>query len=75
MTCPWFQIVTPVQAEHTATVIFFHGVGETPENWLSIIHPLTVRMPYAKWIMPNANTRPMTALGGAISTAWSVTPR
>jgi predicted esterase len=72
MASPWTQIVVPAQGNHTATVILFHGFGENGNMWLPIATELSERLPHVKFILPNANARPITALGGAVFPAWLV---
>ena len=72
MASPWTQTVLPARATHTATVLFFHGFGESAKTWLPAATELSDRLPHVKFILPNANTRPITALGGAMAPAWLV---
>jgi len=70
MASPWTQIVVPAQGNHTATVLLFHGFGENGKMWLPIATELSERLPHVKFILPNANARPITAWGGAVFPAW-----
>lgn len=61
--------------KHTATIIFFHGLGETHNILIKSLHSLLGRnllahQPHIKLVFPLAQRRPLTALGGRLINAW-----
>ncbi|XP_037052414.1 lysophospholipase-like protein 1 [Bradysia coprophila] len=59
--------------KHTATVIFFHGSGDSGENLLQWIRFLICRdfqSSYIKFIFPTAPIQPYTKLNGRPSKIW-----
>ncbi|KAI0757416.1 Phospholipase/carboxylesterase [Daedaleopsis nitida] len=63
-------IVIPPTQEHTATVIFVHGMGQTNESWLLIIRPIVDRLPGVKWILPQAPSLSVTYSQGRVRPSW-----
>ncbi|KAL7078680.1 hypothetical protein ACQ4LE_002046 [Meloidogyne hapla] len=55
--------------KHTATLIFFHGLGDQGDGWSSIFKE-EMRVPYIKYIFPNAQSRPVTLNFGMRMPAW-----
>lgn len=64
MVCP---TVLP-SAVHTATVIFLHGLGDTGDGWLAGLNE--IKLPYAKYMCPNAPTAPVTLNMGMKMPSW-----
>lgn len=62
-------IFTP-NGQHTATMIFFHGLGGSCYKWKSGIGQFAKEMPHVKFIVPTAPTIPVTFKGGAQCSAW-----
>ncbi|CAK9802472.1 Acyl-protein thioesterase 2 [Anthophora quadrimaculata] len=64
--------VTPVVMEatirQTATLIFFHGLGDTGHGWTSPMG--AVRSPHIKVICPTAPTMPVTLNAGFRMPSW-----
>jgi predicted esterase len=46
-----------------------HGIGDSGKGWVSIADD--VDLPQAKWIFPNAKSRPLTATYGKLTSAWA----
>ncbi|XP_014238575.1 acyl-protein thioesterase 2 [Trichogramma pretiosum] len=67
-----FSMASPVviaaTARHTATLIFFHGLGDTGHGWASSLGAL--RAPHVKVICPTAPTMPVTLNGGFRMPSW-----
>ncbi|XP_046858392.1 acyl-protein thioesterase 1-like [Xenia sp. Carnegie-2017] len=60
-------IVKP-SAQHTATVIFLHGLGDTGEGWSVGFE--NIKEPHIKYIFPNAPVAPVTLNGGLKMPSW-----
>ncbi|KAF9508336.1 hypothetical protein BS47DRAFT_1488419 [Hydnum rufescens UP504] len=76
--------VDPVSLKHTtlkgltSLTLDLSGQALGKENgkmWLPIATELSERLPHVKFILPNANARPITAWGGAVFPAWLVFSR
>ncbi|XP_012260302.2 acyl-protein thioesterase 2 [Athalia rosae] len=61
-------VVIAATARHTATLIFFHGLGDTGHGWASSMG--AVRAPHVKVICPTAPTMPVTLNGGFRMPSW-----
>eukprot|EP00008_Paramoeba_atlantica_P004222 CAMPEP_0201480116 /NCGR_PEP_ID=MMETSP0151_2-20130828/4670_1 /ASSEMBLY_ACC=CAM_ASM_000257 /TAXON_ID=200890 /ORGANISM="Paramoeba atlantica, Strain 621/1 / CCAP 1560/9" /LENGTH=238 /DNA_ID=CAMNT_0047861875 /DNA_START=179 /DNA_END=895 /DNA_ORIENTATION=- len=59
-------------SSHTATVIFFHGLGDTGAGWLDAIEMFsrTELGKYVKFVLPTAPTVPVTLNFGMRMPAW-----
>eukprot|EP00884_Botryococcus_braunii_P013467 jgi/Botrbrau1/22120/Bobra.0206s0044.1 len=60
-------ITKQAQGEHTSTVIFLHGYGESGIKWSKLAAALN--LPNVKFVFPTAPLRRVTALGSN-TTAW-----
>ncbi|XP_076282596.1 acyl-protein thioesterase 2-like isoform X1 [Lasioglossum baleicum] len=61
-------VVIAATAKHTATLIFFHGLGDTGHGWAS---PLSaIRSPHVKVICPTAPKQPVTLNYGLQMPSW-----
>ena len=56
--------------QHTATVIFCHGLGDCGENVLELFRSISFSTPNVRYLFPNAPVRPVTCNGGARMSAW-----
>ena len=65
MTLP---IVIAAALNHTATIIFLHGLGDTGHSWSRELE--AIREPYMKIVCPNADIMPVKMEGLAEMTAW-----
>ncbi|XP_058796807.1 acyl-protein thioesterase 1 isoform X2 [Phymastichus coffea] len=65
MTTP---VVIAATARHTATLIFFHGLGDTGHGWATSLG--TLRPPHVKVICPTAPTMPVTLNTGFRMPSW-----
>ncbi|KAH8170085.1 phospholipase/Carboxylesterase domain-containing protein [Sarocladium implicatum] len=59
-------------AKHTATVIFVHGLGDSSENWTSIVEEWRSQGLFSevKFVLPDAPTRPIAWAKGKPMTSW-----
>ncbi|ORY33132.1 Phospholipase/carboxylesterase/thioesterase [Naematelia encephala] len=58
------------KADHTATVIFLHGLGDSGHGWLPVAKMLWPSFPNVKWILPHAPAIPITINGGMSMPGW-----
>lgn len=63
-------IIHPNDGDHSATVILMHGLGDSGDGWLDSAQLIAERMPYTKFILPNAPRQPVTLNGGMRMNAW-----
>lgn len=57
--------------EHTATVIFMHGLGDTAHGWIDMVAGMFApALPHVKFILPTARVQPVTINGGMPMPAW-----
>ncbi|XP_063392757.1 lysophospholipase-like protein 1 [Cydia fagiglandana] len=66
------HLTKPTGPKHTATVIFFHGSGDTGGNmkeWVNIM-ARNFTFPHIKVMFPTAPLQPYTPNGGAMSNVW-----
>ena len=52
-------LVIPARGQHTATVIFAHGLGDSGEGWAPVGAEWSPDLPHVKFVFPNA---PMVVL-------------
>jgi predicted esterase len=62
--------ITPQAGGHSATVIFCHGLGDSADGWIDTIREFSKAMPWIKFIVPTAPTRPISLNGGMPMPAW-----
>ncbi|XP_055337290.1 acyl-protein thioesterase 1-like [Paramacrobiotus metropolitanus] len=60
--------VTNPTANHTGTVIFLHGLGDTGAGWSEAFRE--IREPHIKYICPTAVPMPVTLNGGMRMPSW-----
>lgn len=58
--------------KHSATIVFCHGLGDSGEGFADVAESFSRTMPWCKFILPTASTRPVTLNGGASMNAWYV---
>ncbi|KAK1758482.1 Phospholipase/carboxylesterase/thioesterase [Echria macrotheca] len=65
-------LVIPAAARHTATVIFFHGLGDSGHGWSFAIENFRRRekLSGVKFILPHAPSIPITVNGGYRMPGW-----
>lgn len=62
-------LVIPCLSEHTATLIFLHGRGDTGFGWKDSFES-ELNNPHVKVILPHAPTRKIQRFNGASMPAW-----
>lgn len=62
------KVVIEASAKHTATVIFFHGLGDTGHGWASSL--AEIKPAFVKLVCPTAPTIPVTLNSGFRMPAW-----
>jgi lysophospholipase-1 len=66
-------LIVPAVERHTATVIFFHGLGDQGQGWVDVVEMMRQtkrRLGQVKFILPNAPTIPITMNGGFPMPGW-----
>ena len=61
-------VVLKASRNHTATLIFLHGLGDTGMGWAGALN--SIKPDYLKVICPTAPMLPVTLNGGASMPAW-----
>uniref|UniRef100_A0A336K686 palmitoyl-protein hydrolase n=1 Tax=Culicoides sonorensis TaxID=179676 RepID=A0A336K686_CULSO len=61
-------VIIAAVAKHTATLIFFHGLGDTGHGWASTI--AAIRTPNMKVICPTAHAIPVSLNAGFRMPSW-----
>ncbi|KAI8872781.1 acyl-protein thioesterase 1 [Ramicandelaber brevisporus] len=67
---PLTAVVAQARSRHTATVIFMHGLGDSGHGWADLSSAFQRRMPYCKFVYPNAPSMPVTINMGMRMPAW-----
>jgi predicted esterase len=68
MAASILPVVLKARGQHTATLIFLHGLGDTGHGWAGMLN--TVRPDYLKIVCPNAPSIPVTMNQGFVMPAW-----
>lgn len=63
-------VIVEATAKHSATVLILHGLGDSGLGWQPVAESLKSALPYVKWIMPSASSKPVTLNGGYRMPAW-----
>jgi lysophospholipase-2 len=64
-------IISPKdEAQHSATVVLCHGLGDTANGWVEPTQYLANQLPHVKWILPTAPTQPVTLNMGMAMPSW-----
>eukprot|EP00050_Salpingoeca_kvevrii_P018398 m.73737 g.73737 ORF g.73737 m.73737 type:complete len:258 (-) comp8040_c0_seq1:22-795(-) len=58
----------PARSQHTATVVFLHGLGDTGAGWASILAEIAA--PHIKFLCPTAPVQPVTINMGLPCNSW-----
>ncbi|EKX46304.1 hypothetical protein GUITHDRAFT_94393, partial [Guillardia theta CCMP2712] len=62
------SFVVDAAEEHTATVIWLHGLGDSGKEWTKLASAISV--PWAKFVFPTASRQPSTICEGATMNSW-----
>ncbi|KAI9343460.1 Phospholipase/carboxylesterase/thioesterase [Zopfochytrium polystomum] len=63
-------LVFPARKNHTATLLFLHGLGDSGEGWSFLADTLQPQLPHVKFVFPHAPRRPITINGGMAMPGW-----
>ncbi|CAO3599317.1 unnamed protein product [Absidia cylindrospora] len=63
-------LVIPPKANHTCTVIWLHGLGDTGAGWQFLAEELGPQCPSVKWILPTAPSRPVAYNVNGVIPGW-----
>ena len=61
-------LVHPTRSPHHSTVIWLHGLGESPSSLRSLFH--TVRLPHSRVVVPRAPLLPISGMDEAEERCW-----
>merc|ERR550517_524635 len=61
-------VVVEASSNHTASVIFLHGLGDSGHGWASTLS--SIKPPGVKLICPSANKMPVTLNSGFTMPSW-----
>lgn len=61
-------VTIPPKGQHTATVIFLHGLGDTGHGWAAGFQ--TIKADHIKYLFPNAETSPVSLNMGMMMPSW-----
>ncbi|KAI9254684.1 Phospholipase/carboxylesterase/thioesterase [Sporodiniella umbellata] len=64
------SVVISAKAKQTATVLWFHGLGDSGAGWAFLGEQLSSAFPHVKWIFPNAPSIPITLNGSYRMPGW-----
>ncbi|KAI7874631.1 Phospholipase/carboxylesterase [Lichtheimia hyalospora FSU 10163] len=64
------SVIVGAKAKHTATVFWFHGLGDSGAGWSFLADELSNMFPHVKWILPNAPMIPITINQGMRMPGW-----
>ncbi|KAJ2401057.1 hypothetical protein GGI23_001643 [Coemansia sp. RSA 2559] len=62
--------IVRARANHTASVIFIHGLGDSGHGWEPVAQILSQSLPHVKFIMPHAPVQAVTVNGGMRMPSW-----
>lgn len=60
----------PPREDLRGTVIFLHGLGQRPQQWMSAIRSMANRLPGVKWILPYSPSIAVSMNEGQVRPAW-----
>ncbi|KAF9567408.1 Phospholipase/carboxylesterase [Agrocybe pediades] len=68
---PQLQYVTvPATAQHTATVICIHGLGDSAQGVKPLVDMTDPALAHVKWLLPNSPVRPVKANMNMVMPSW-----
>ncbi|KAL6076393.1 palmitoyl-protein hydrolase [Balamuthia mandrillaris] len=63
-------LTIPSAADHRATLIFLHGLGDTGQGWFDPLYYLSRQLQHFRIVLPTAPVRPITLNGGMRMPGW-----
>ena len=63
-------IIIDAATDHSATVIWIHGLGDTGNGWKADMMAISKLFPYIKFILPTAPLRAITCNNGTVMNGW-----
>ncbi|KAJ7655289.1 phospholipase carboxylesterase [Mycena polygramma] len=64
-------VVIPASKEHTASVIFVHGLGQNTFTWRAmILEGLVPNLPHVEWVLPQASDKTVTYYRDVRRPSW-----
>ena len=67
---PLKSVIIQPTTNHSASVIFLHGLGDNATNWQKKLEPIARTYPHVKFIMPQAPEIPVSMNWGWKMPAW-----
>ncbi|KAF9995541.1 hypothetical protein BGZ80_009026 [Entomortierella chlamydospora] len=64
------SVIQAASSNHSATVIFIHGLGDSGAGWAPVGQELGRYLPHVKFIFPNAPDMPVTLNYGMQMPSW-----
>jgi len=58
------------KSRHMGTVLFMHGLGDSPMGWAGEMAHIQSKLPHLKFVLPAAPNMPVTLNGGMVMPAW-----
>ena len=63
-------VINAAPGQHTASIVFLHGLGDTSAGWLDACTLMASHLPSVKIVLPNAPTQCVTMNGGMPMPSW-----
>ncbi|KAK7064638.1 lysophospholipase i [Favolaschia claudopus] len=64
-------VVIPATQQHTASIIFVHGLGQNTFTWQAMIREgLVPSLPHVEWILPQASEKRVTYSNNILRPSW-----
>lgn len=64
-------VVYPSKGQHTSTLFFLHGLGDSAQGgWSELVPEFQHAFPGLKVVLPNAPVQPVTLNGGMRMNSW-----
>ncbi|KAG9290371.1 hypothetical protein G9A89_007102 [Geosiphon pyriformis] len=70
MSQPLTAVTQLARENHSATVFFLHGLGDSGSGWAPVTADIAKANPHIKFILPNAPYRSITVNGGMSMPGW-----
>lgn len=63
-------LIADVSGEHSGTIIFLHGLGDSGDGWFDTFRAIRKENPTIRLVCPTAPILPVTINGGMRMTSW-----